>query len=295
MPAPRWSVVVPVRGPASDLPKLLAALARQTYPTSQFELRLVDDGSPEPVRLPGPTAFSATLIRQSPAGPGPARNRGVQQARGEWIAFTAADCEPSPNWLTALDAASRRMPGFALGGTVQCGLPLSSPTLTSHLVVKHLERRLNRDPANAQFFTPNNLALPAVAFRDVSGFGDSYTIGTGEDRDFCARWRNSGRRLAAAPDAVVIHTHPLTTMGLFRQQYRYGRGSGMHRVAQRRLGKPVRFESLSFYLGSLLVPWREDPPPRNPWAVAALMGASQFLNALGVMRQTLTPPGDGPA
>jgi glycosyltransferase involved in cell wall biosynthesis len=287
MAAPRWSVVVPARGPCPDLEKLLTALARQTYSCGDFELVVVDDGSPDPVRLPAGAPFPAKLIRQRGSGPGPARNRGIAEAQGEWVAFTGADCEPAPNWLASLESASRRWPAAGLGGAVRCGLPESAPAMTSHLVVKHLERQLNRVPEDAQFFTPNNLAVPLAEFRAFGGFGASYSIGTGEDRDFCARWRNGGRRLVAVPEAVVTHTHPLTLMGLLRQQYRYGRGSGIHRRTQRSLGSPVRFEGPGFYLGSLRAPWREEPGCRAPWTVAALMGASQVLNALGVIRESV--------
>jgi hypothetical protein len=207
------------------------------------------------------------------------------------VAVTAADCQPAPGWLASLEMASRRWPAAALGGAVECGLPASVTAMTSHLVVKHLERQLNRDPENAQFFTPNNLAIPVAEFRALGGFKEGYEIGTGEDRDLCARWRSAGYRLVAVPQAVVVHTHPLTLMGLLRQQYRYGRGSGIHRKAQRRQGAPVRFEQPEFYLGSLLAPWREARECRAPWVVAALMGVSQLLSAAGVIRETVRSGG----
>jgi glycosyltransferase involved in cell wall biosynthesis len=287
MAAPRWSIVVPARGPCPDLERLFSALARQTHTAAGWELIVVDDGSPEPIRLPQGEAFSARLIRQQASGPGLARNRGVQKAKGEMVAFTAADCQPAPGWLASLEIASRRWPGAALGGTVECGLPGSVTAMTSHLVVKHLERQLNRRPENAQFFTPNNLAIPVAEFRALGGFKEGYEIGTGEDRDLCARWRSAGYRLVSVPEAVVVHTHPLTLLGLLRQQYRYGRGSGIHRKAQRRLDAPVRFERPEFYFGSLLAPWREVQGCRAPWAVAALMGVSQLLSAAGVVRETV--------
>ncbi|MBL8211582.1 MAG: glycosyltransferase [Bryobacterales bacterium] len=280
-----WSVVVPVRGHSPDLAKLVAAMERQTFPAAEWELLVVDDGSAEPVRLAPGNGFAVKLIRQQPSGPGPARNRGVAAARGEWVAFTAADCEPAPDWLSRLEKAALHSPDTALGGTVRCGLPRSSTAMTSHLIVEHLTSRLNRDPQDARFFTPNNLAVPAKSFRSIGGFGSDYGLGTGEDRDFCARWRASGRRIVAAPEAVVVHTHPLTLRGLLRQQYRYGRGSGIYRRSQQSAGTPVPFESARFYLEAFLAPWRGSAPCENRWVVAALMGASQAINAVGVVRE----------
>ena len=36
------------------------------------------------------------------SGPAAARNHGAQQARGEILAFTDADCAPAPDWLHAI-------------------------------------------------------------------------------------------------------------------------------------------------------------------------------------------------
>jgi glycosyltransferase involved in cell wall biosynthesis len=284
MPIPRWTVVVPIRGRVADIAKLIASLERQTFPSANWELVVVDDGSAEPVRLPE-TAIRAKVVRQLPSGPGPARNCGVAEARGEYIAFTAADCEPAADWLASLENASLRSPGTGLGGTVQCGLPRSAAAMTSHLIVEHLTQHANRDPGNAEFFTPNNFAVPAEAFRSMGGFGTAYGIGTGEDRDFCARWRASGLRIVAVPEASVVHTHALTVRGLLRQQYRYGRGSGIYRNARRLQGTPVPFEAVSFYLGSLRAPWRSASACHQPWVVAALMAACQAVNALGVIQE----------
>lgn len=286
----RWSVVVPLRGRSADLGNLVAALERQSYPATAWELVVVDDGSAEPVQLPGAVPFAARVIPQPASGPGPARNRGVAEARGEWVAFVGADCAPAPDWLATLEQASRRSPDAALGGTVRCGLPRSTPALTSHLMVEHLIAHLNREPDNAQFFTPNNLAAPVAAFRSMGGFGAAYGIGTGEDRDFCARWRASGRRLVTVPEAVVVHTHPLTLMQLLRQQYRYGRGSGIYRRTRGGEGAPVPFECVPFYLESLRAPWRSPAGCRKPWLVAGLIGASQAVNAVGVIQELMTAP-----
>jgi glycosyltransferase involved in cell wall biosynthesis len=267
------------------LAKLVAALERQTLPRDCWELIVVDDGSVEAVELPTGGQFAMRLLRQSPAGPGPARNRGVEAARGKWVAFTAADCEPAPGWLAMLDAASRRWDGLALGGRVECGLPHAAAPMASHLIVEHLVRWSNRDWEDARFFTPNNLAMPVDGFRAVGGFGGEYGLGTGEDRDFCARWRASGRRMVAVPEASVRHTHPLTVLGLLRQQYRYGRGSGIFRRSGQALGKPVPFESLRFYWEAVLAPWRGAEACAKPRMVAGLLCASQLVNAAGVVRE----------
>jgi glycosyltransferase involved in cell wall biosynthesis len=84
--APRVSVVIPAYRSAW-LESALESVRAQTF--TSWELLVVDDGSPEPVR---PSRMDdLVLIRHPNAGPGGARNRGVEHARGELLAFLDAD------------------------------------------------------------------------------------------------------------------------------------------------------------------------------------------------------------
>jgi len=96
---PRISVIVPVYNDRDVLPTCLAALARQTLPTSEFEVLVVDNASTEP--LGDLSARFPTVRFESESKPGSyaARNRGISASRGEMIAFTDADCIPRADWL----------------------------------------------------------------------------------------------------------------------------------------------------------------------------------------------------
>ena len=84
------SVVIPAFNAAEFLPQVLESVFRQTHPP--LEIIVVDDGStdgtPETMqRFQGRVHY----LRQDNGGPASARNRGILQARGEWIAFLDAD------------------------------------------------------------------------------------------------------------------------------------------------------------------------------------------------------------
>lgn len=299
---PSFSIIIPTYARPGRVRNCLASIAQLTYPRDRFEVIVADDGSPQPPD--GEVAefageFRLSVQRQENAGPGAARNLGARCATGEFLAFTADDCAPHPNWLEALAEALQRHPGRLIGGTIEHGLPQSACATASHLLIDFLYRHYNPRAGQARFFTPNNMAVPANRFREIGGFDD--TIGaTGEDRELCHRWLARGWEMTSAPAAVVRHTHPLTLAGFLRQQYAYGAGSARHR---NRLPMPLRRgvapEPLGFYLKLVAHPLRYGKGPRA-WTQVALLCASQVANGLGAMiesrrRESRFCAADGPA
>lgn len=103
------SVVIPTYNRAPRLRLTLEGLARQTWPTDQFEVLVVSDGSTDETEAMVETyaatsAYRLRLLTQRNAGPSQARNRGVEAACGEIIVFIDDDVEPMPV-LLAVHAA----------------------------------------------------------------------------------------------------------------------------------------------------------------------------------------------
>jgi glycosyltransferase involved in cell wall biosynthesis len=80
-----------------------------------FEMIVVDDGSTdETPEILGRCSDRARIIRQENAGVSAARNRGMEEARGEWIAFLDADDRWRPGHLDRLASGIERNPGAGL-------------------------------------------------------------------------------------------------------------------------------------------------------------------------------------
>ncbi len=86
---PALSVIVPAYNAARDLQRCLPAIAASDF--DDFEVIVVDDGSTEPIEpVVGEHDYRYLRI-EGPGGPGRARNRGVEQARGIYVVFVDAD------------------------------------------------------------------------------------------------------------------------------------------------------------------------------------------------------------
>lgn len=95
----RVSIIIPLYNKAPYVRRALDSIAVQTF--ADFEAIVVDDGSTDDgaAIVESYTDARFRLIRQANAGPGAARNAGLAQARGEFIAFLDADDEWLPNYL----------------------------------------------------------------------------------------------------------------------------------------------------------------------------------------------------
>ena len=113
--APRVSVLLPCFAQAEWLPRALGGLLAQSV--TDWELVLVDDGSPEPVRLPADLADDprVRLVRHPEnRGLGAALNTALDAARAPLVAYLPADDLWFPGHLDSLLGALEEDGGAAL-------------------------------------------------------------------------------------------------------------------------------------------------------------------------------------
>lgn len=98
---PYFSVVIPVYNRSHIISRALNSLSRQTF--NDFEVVVVDDGSDDSEQLKSVLEKYSDLrykyIHQNNSGGGVARNRGIDEARGRYVALLDSDDEYLPEKL----------------------------------------------------------------------------------------------------------------------------------------------------------------------------------------------------
>lgn len=196
---PEISVIIPVHNRREDLRRCLIAIATQDFPKELFEVIICDDGSDEDLTFV--SEFDVTYLRQEQMGPGAARNLGIREARGRYIAMTDSDTIPARSWLRKLYEAFENNPdGIGVEGRVCADNEGAfSP--------------LGEGPFNKQggVYLTCNCAYKREILYQVGGFDESFPYPAYEDIELAARVRELGA-IIWQPDAVVIHPERLLTL-----------------------------------------------------------------------------------
>lgn len=201
-PRPEISVIVPVFEQWGMAATLLKALAAQRLDPQRFEILLIDNGSSDfspPEVLP---TNSRLLVCRTP-GSYAARAYGVSQARGVWLAFTDADCQPDEAWLTRLLEVqeARQDPELLIAGDIR--MKLGSSQRSPWAIYDYVKGIPQQEYVRRGYAATANLFVSRAVYDRVGGF-DIQRF-SGGDADFCRRALACGAQLVFEPSAFVWH------------------------------------------------------------------------------------------
>jgi glycosyltransferase involved in cell wall biosynthesis len=243
----------------------LDALVAQQLADHDREILVVDNGSTDLSREIAGGYPSVSLLAEARPGAYTSRNRGVQSARGEVVAFTDPDCVPDRGWIAEIGAAFTD-PSIDL----VCGRRLSarrSPLLASVVDYENTKDAfvLGGDDEELYYGFTSNLAVRRLVFDSLGPFLERPR---GADTLFVrkvARERSCGA-IRYLPSAVVTHLELDRLSVYYKKVFLYGRHRRRNNPILR--SRPLRFgERLAVYR-------RTVKEGRYSWArSAALLGA----------------------
>ena len=127
-PKTKFSIIVPFRNEAKNLPKLLRSISNLNYPKELFELILIDDFSNDNSeriyidwRMQNGLIETTLLenLRLSNSPKKDAISKAIPIVKHDWIITTDADCTVNKNWLVTLDNfIQRNTPEMVVGAVI---------------------------------------------------------------------------------------------------------------------------------------------------------------------------------
>lgn len=225
---PVISIIIPAHNEEATLEECLASLKQLNYLDENLEIIVINDGSTDATgdiisRYEQPLYL--VRLQTTGVGPSQARNMAMRGAKGEYVAFTDADCVVDREWLNELLRGFVEEEVAGVGGS-QAVAPGSAPfekkvhrfLASMHFVSEYMKRgdkvRLVSD------FASCNAIYRKKAIEEVNGFDEG--LWPGEDVDINYRLTRRGYKLAYNPEAVVQHHRPTTAKDFYRMMKRYG-------------------------------------------------------------------------
>ena len=207
MSAPAVSVIIPTYRHAAYIEETLASAFAQTF--RDFEVIVVNDGSPDDTaaRLQ-PLAQTGRIryFEQANAGQAAARNRGLAEARGDFVAYLDDDDLWPPDKLAWQVAALREHPGWimvsGLSGRVEADGVRQEPEAAGGGVVVQSIRTMF-DGCGIE--SPGQVLVRREVMKAVGGF-DPALWGT-DDTDLWIRLSARGQAAQVRRTALYYRLH----------------------------------------------------------------------------------------
>lgn len=279
-----FSVVIPTYNRPDSLKECLHSLYRSDFPREKFEIVVVDDGSSESYQKVREAFPDLVWLRTENGGPALARNQGVLQAGGKYIAFTDDDCYAASDWLSKLKESFLAAPEAIVGGSTPAYQGANFFDQVCQFICSLVYSHYNGDANKSGFFAGNNLALSRKSFDDLGGFNAVHTKYASEDRTLCNHALSAGYQLIWNQKAIVYH-HPRLSFPRFcRMFFRYGRGAYTYQRA-RLTGTLARDTHFHLHLPKKVWKHLKEEPSLPKIPTLLLLIVWQFCNLFGFLYQ----------
>ncbi len=216
----KLSVVIPTHNRFPILKRCLQALENQEFPKHDYEVIVVDDGSTDGTRDQGKQLvtscrFKGQYFRQEAEGPGRARNRGIQEARGDVVLLIGDDIFAAPNFLIQHWSAHKLSPAqnHVVIGKVEWDPNLNITPFMSYLEngIQFSFHKLNNENVDYRHCYTANVSVKSRLLKEGQiFFSKELPFAAYEDIEWGYRLMKAGALFRYVPEALGFHHHPVT-------------------------------------------------------------------------------------
>ena len=202
----KYSVIVPAYNAMNTLGHCLKALTKQSIDKGEYEVMVIDDGSTDRTSDIA-KQFPIKYFLQPNQGPATARNKGAQEAKGEIILFTDADCVAQNNWIEEMVKPFDDPQVMAVKGAYQN----HQRGLTARFAQIEFEERFEmlKKAESIDMVDTYSAGYRRSIFLSFGGFDPSFPVANNEDTELSYKMSQSGHKMVFNPNAIVYHlNHP---------------------------------------------------------------------------------------
>lgn len=243
------SVIIPVYNDPDGLHTTIDSLLKQSYSRDLFEILIIDNGSDDTTwdQVKSYSEEYPKLIdsfREATGGSYRARNRGIAEADGDFLAFIDSDMTVDDNWIELVVQTMNVRDCYYLGCAVEVYIPENSRNIVS--LYDHIFGLPVREYLKYVHFAPTcSLVVISDIFEEIGRF-DSRLV-SGADHEFGVRVFEKGYEQYFASDITMYHPARTSVADICRKNIRIGRGIAQKSRFHPELAEIDRF-SLSDYL-----------------------------------------------
>jgi len=213
------SVIVPAYNAAQIIEECIEALLKQSVPQQGYEVIIVDDGSADGTATLA-RSYGVRVLTQHHCGPAAARNAGADEATGEIVLFTDADCAPTRTWIEEMTGAFADPEVVGVKGAYLT----QQRELVARFVQIEYEDRYDRTARQERidFVDTYSAGYRRDVFLANGGFDIIFPTASVEDQEFSFRLARKGYKMVFAPQARVYHLHDVSLEEYARRKFNIG-------------------------------------------------------------------------
>jgi len=217
----RISVIVPVFNASTWIDRCIQGLLHQDYDPARYEIVMVDNNSSDDSAAKIRRHERIRLLQEREQGSYAARNLGIRESSGELLAFTDADCVPSPDWLKTIGAAMANLQTKVVLGARDFASSSRALRLISAYENARVQYIFTNRRRSSYFAFTNNMAVRRTAF---DRYGFFHEVARGGDTLFLQALAQSEPDAAEwSPDMRVHHLELRGAWAYLKKNFIYAR------------------------------------------------------------------------
>ncbi len=244
MESHKVSIVIPTKNDEEVLDMCLRSIKDLDYPIEDYEVIIVDGNSTDRT-IEIARNYDVKVFYESVGTIGGARNIGVENSNGKYIAFTDADCVVEKNWLKVLVGKLETLDIASIGGANitpddDYEFAKSVGTVLSFLSGVGARYGFNSEEEIEIYHNPTcNVAYNKKIFQEAGGFNKKLITCDDEELDY--RLKKKGLKILFTPYTTVLHYRRPTWRKFVKMALNYGIGRMQAIKLHRRMGKWFHF------------------------------------------------------